>query len=465
MTTRISFGCIHDPFVDYVLTLMHSFLGLELLPVQEGAHLTYGIPSQSAVLSIPRVTAYTEATIPQPPDNAAYEAAHHSGVPFPYDLFAAVRFWITDEGHSTAPNSAFDTHERLKPKASVQGRLGLLNTPMVNAYLLHFRYWVEVRLDLRVPGRLPKGRRCVVALSHDVDNPVNPGSLAHTVWLAGACVARRRFRAALGHVRDMPRRLYNRIGQQGERYWLFDEVVDAEARHGFQSTFFFSPTPRFWSSGDARDVPYDLRAPAFSKVFESLSRKGAEVGLHIGYRARDVAEQIRDERLCLERASGVKIHGARHHYWHMQRPFWSTLEAHAAAGLAYDCSVAFNAEPGWRLSMGWPFKPWNPLTGQIIDCVQLPTVVMDGAYFYDGQLSAQQAVDAFSRELDMLKTYESCAAIDWHVRTAYPGSRRYREWGEAYLGILELLAGDSEVEVTTCAEAAKYAMGLSQGVK
>ena len=69
-------------------------------------------------------------------------------------------------------------------------------------------------------------------------------------------------------------------------------------------------------------------------------------------------------------------------------------------------------------------------------------------------MTVQAAVDAFSQQLNTLKAHQGIASIDWHVRTSFPGSTVYRDWGNAYLGILEVLAGDTEVTVMTCTEAA-----------
>ena len=65
----------------------------------------------------------------------------------------------------------------------------------------------------------------------------------------------------------------------------------------------------------------------------------------------------------------------------------------------------------------------------------------------------EAAVARFRELLGELKCYGGVAALDWHVRTSYPSSDRYRVMSETYLRILQTLAADSDVEVGSCREA------------
>ena len=61
--------------------------------------------------------------------------------------------------------------------------------------------------------------------------------------------------------------------------------------------------------------------------------------------------------------------------------------------------------------------------------------------------------DPFAGEwIDRLVDAGGCGAIDWHVRTAFPGNRAFAEWGRAYLAILDALAARSDLFVTSCSD-------------
>lgn len=366
-----------------------------------------------------------------------------------YDPMSALRYWLTDQGNERLGQDAWDAHGRLRHRASAQARFGVIAP--VNDHLGRLREWVQSALPAPVPE--PFGPyRAVILLSHDVDDPLNPGSVRHRSWIASRAGARGRGRTAWKYARRTLRALRRRWRRQ--RHWLFEEIIDAEAKHGFQSTFFFASRPWFREGVNPLDVDYDVRGPHFARVFDQIRDAGSEVGLHISYGASSVPGAIAEERQWLEEAAGGPVFGSRHHYWHMARPFWPTLRAHQEAGLRYDSSVAFNDEPGLRLGVAFPFQPWLPDTGEGLDIVQLPVCAMDGAYFY----KEGQTVDAATAELaslvDDLKACRGLASIDWHVRTSWPGSEQFSEWGRTYLELLDLLAADPEVLVMTCKQAA-----------
>jgi len=446
-----------SPFVHYALDLVERIAGLSFVPVEPGASPVAGVYygndlQRPCALRIPFAPGYTAQTVPglPGPDDAP---GHDPQMPFPFDLFAAIRFWVADEGNAIAPPDAFDSHERILANRSAQESRNLREVPIVNAYVWLLADWIEARTVARRQTRLLSGQKCMVVLSHDIDDPINPGDWRHGLQLVGNAARRGRVRRALAYANDLRRRLRSRWHRPNDRHWLFREVLDAESRYGFRSTFFFASTPRFEAGAAPFDVDYDVQDRRFGPVLREITQRKSEIGLHISYNARESANLIASERQLLERASGVPVHGSRHHYWHMRRPFWSTLADHAQAGLRYDTSVGFNEAPGLRLGVAFPFYPWNPMTQQAIPVLQIPTFLMDGAFFYDSKIDVQSALSWFARLLENLKRHQGVAAIDWHCRTSFPGSLQYQRWGEAYLAILAILAADPEVRVGSCEEA------------
>ncbi len=449
-----------DPFVDYALDLAGGWLGhdLELAAPGDGpVDILHGDAGERpARLRIPRVARYTADDVPCPEPPRAGDPPPDDTLPF--DLFAAMRFWLADEAHEDERDPAsFDARGRLLARASAGARTGTLERPVVNAYLLHLRRHVEARLDAPARRALPAGRRCVVALSHDVDRPIDPRDPRTEIGLAlrGALRGVRPAEAAENAARRVARSGIALATREG-RHWLFDEVVAEEARRGFRSAFYFAATHRYARGGHANDVGYDLRSPRMRAVARSLRERGTEVGLHIGYLAGGDATAIARERAIAEEASGGPVAGARHHYF-MPHPFWAALEAHGRAGLRYDTSVGFNEAPGYRLGIALPFRPFNPLTGRAVSCVQVPTFAMDAALFAAPGTDADAAVAHVERLVAALKAAEGVASLDWHDYSSYPGSRSHAAWGRAYLGVLDLLAADPEVAVLRPDEAAALA--------
>ncbi len=420
-------------------------------PTGEVGDIIYGDGDRPCALRIPKQPPFSAATVPGVPGEAEHDAASRPGAPFPFDLFEAVRFWLTDRGNLALEQQAYDIHDRLLAEASVQERLGVREIPIVNAYLLLLRHWLEQRLGIPAQSRLPQGKKCVIVLSHDVDNPLDPGDPRHEVWLAGLALAKRRRRPFTTQLLNTLIRTRDRMKNSRDRHWVFKEIMRAEDRYGFRSTFFFASTSCV--AGHPLDVAYDIRTPRFRSLMRELPENGWEVGLHASYCARESSTTLRLEKTKLEQVAAREVKGTRHHFWHLARPFWSTLQDHEVAGLSYDTSIAFNEQPGYRIGIASTFQPWNPDLQCAIHTVQIPTVAMDGAFFYHPGQTTAAVLSRMQGLLDTLKKYEGIAAIDWHEYTSYPASTRFRVWGETYLELLAMLAADREIHVCNCEQA------------
>jgi hypothetical protein len=444
-----------DPFVDYAIELIARATGIRLVATLhpgDPVDVYYGEDeARPARLRIPRVARYAAATVPRVPDADGLEERETAAAAFPFDLFSAIRFWLADEGNADAPADAYDEHERLRAERSVQEALGVRVVPVVNAYLLHFRAWAQSRTGVAGASALPAGKRCVVVLSHDVDSPIDPVSSRHAAGAAWSNVrrARKPFRSLAYAAGAAAHALRWRALDASGRHRVFDDVMDAEERHGFRSTFFFAGLSRFDPEGTRLDVGYDVRRAPLPESVRAVVSRGFGLGLHVGYAARADATRMAAERQRLEAVAGARATGTRHHYWHMAQPFWRSLEAHAAAGFDFDSSVGFNSAPGFRLGVALPFHPWNPETGARVPVLQVPVLVMDGMLMEQPDASPETVAERLDGLLEGLKRFEGVAAIDWHEYTAFPASKRYRRWGEAYLALLDRLAADPAVAVQT----------------
>ena len=445
-------------FLPVAVELIGRFCGLQLVPSRTGDRSqpvdVYHGPDvgRPCRLRIPYVEAYDESSVPALPEWSACKPGG-PGTPFPFDLFSAIRFWLADEGNAKAePGRDLDKRDRLLGDRSAQSRKGCREIPIVNAYLVLFTRWVEERFGVRLPGPLPPGKRCAVILSHDADDPLDP-TPRKFLWLAARNLPYHPFRAARCLSWWMISAAKRLRGENRDRHWLFEDIMKAEDRWGFRSTFFFSVVPAFARGASRLDVLYDVHQKQFAPLFRKLSAEGWEIGLHASYHARQSYHRIAEEKRTLEQAAGAAVLGNRHHCWHTGWPFWATLQDHARAGLQYDSSVAFNETPGYRLGIAFPCHLWDPGSGERISTLQIPCAVMDGAYFYRPNQTVEAVLKHFDGLLQGLKRCLGAVAICWHVRTSYPASRRFELWGKAYLEILRLLAADPEVLVQSCSQA------------
>lgn len=457
--SRAATAFLHNqsPYHEYVLELLGEQLGVRFETVPDlhrgRVELYHGNDhTVDCTIRVPAVDHYTEATIPLLPTDADRARALDPTASFPFDLFSAIRFWMSDEANAAAPPEAINDHDQLVAAASAQHRLGVLDVPIINAYLQLFLDFLRGRCGLGRLRWIPDGKRCVVVLSHDADTPIDPGDPRHAAWRAGHSLRGGDVLQAGRHALSAAARTARRLRQRRERAWLFEELTAVETRLGFRSTFFFCARSRSDPHGSPFDESYDIAAPRFRRLFASLHDGGFEVGLHASYNARDDVRLLTEECERLERISGLPVLGNRHHYWHMNQPFWSTLDDHAAAGLVYDSSVAFDESPGYRLGFAFPCKLWNPIRDGRIEAIQIPTMVMDGGYFYRQGQTVDAVLAHFEQLMHNLKRFGGVAAINWHPRACMPLDGPFLQWGQAFTAILDMLASDHEVSVQSMAE-------------
>jgi hypothetical protein len=436
-------------FVDHVLELISEFCGILIRKrdTRDGHVDVYhgNDGARACSIRIPVVQRYTVESIPLASSSEDDESVFVSGAPFPFDFFSATRFWLADEGNVELADSAYDSHERLIASQSANERIGVRDLPIVNTYLIALRRWLQARLGVVGHSHLPAGKKCILVLSHDVDRPLDPLNLGPTLKLAANSFVRGGSISSVWYGSIAAGKALHALGtDRTARQWLFDELADEEERRGFRSTFFVAPTSRFSKEGSYFDVEYDVRQPKFRNASLSLVERGFEIGLHVGYHTRGDVTRLRREKELLEDAVGTSVIGSRHHYWHLGRPPWPALQAHGDIGICYDSSMAFNDARGYRLGTAFPFRPWNPELERPIECLQIPTVLMDRD---ENGFSVEAALARLEGVLECLKRCEGIAAIDWHQETALPRSKRFRRLGQAYLASLDLLAADPQVAV------------------
>jgi hypothetical protein len=365
-----------------------------------------------------------------------------------FDLISAIGALLTDAVNAGRPR---DRHARLPFAASFQAEQLVGEEPLVDRYIEALRVVVRRELDADLRSRWPEGKRAAIGLSHDVDRPYKWGILR--------AIREGRHPPTIGELpRYAAKAVYTAL-QRARRpvddFWLFERVVEAEQRHAFRSTFFFASMPAFGAWGTFEDVYYDLAWPRFRPVFASLREAGFGIGLHASYGAHRGLERLAFERDRLSDLSGVEPRGLRHHLWHLGRDEPAALRLHERAGFAFDASLAFNDHLGFRRSVALPFRPWDPLEQRPLRTLQLPTFCMDGNLFYGGS-SVADAIRQVERYLAAIKAVGGFGSIDWHVRASIPANREFRPWGEAYMAILEQLAADPEVWVTSLDEVAAW---------
>lgn len=204
------------------------------------------------------------------------------------------------------------------------------------------------------------------------------------------------------------------------------------------------------------DTFYDISEKKFRDVIKYLDDNGFEIGLYASYLAYKSKDFFDFEKNNLEKTFGKRVVGNRHHYWHMNpKKIWETSQIHAESGLLYDTSVCLAKHPGFRYSICSPFHFFNQDTKTEINCLELPSVLMDDHLFgYRKYLEYNNYEKEIDVLVDAVKKYNGLLVLDYHVRVF--NSDFFPDWLKSYEYIIKKINEASDYYCDTPENIAKY---------
>jgi hypothetical protein len=372
-----------------------------------------------------------------------------SGLPWGY-LGGGVPFSWTSRDNQTLIQSGFDllgpvlraisrAAEREEPAAWAHARLEdlpagerhLALTPWVDQILRLLARLLDLEPHEEEAGALPRwpGRaRFAVALSHDVDMLFKwrLRSALRLLLESPRWLLEGRRRQLAGRWRE----LLDRLRGGADPWFLVDELMDLEERHGLHATLLFLARPR-----DHQTFRYHLDRAQVRGLLARIRRRGFETALHGGWGSHRSASRLAAERHRLERLSGGGTAVVRQHW--LRFLVDGTWSAQQGAGLAVDSSLGFNDRPAFRAGTSLPFRPVD-MAGRARPLLELPLILMDSQLFDEQGLTAPAAARQSSEVLELVRRGRGLLTVNWHPHTLcqadFPGRRELLE------GLLQRIA-------------------------
>ena len=231
------------------------------------------------------------------------------GVPTTLTDEQADRFWAAfsrqEERHALR-----DTHGNFPPERAELMQVGVLENPPLHGEILALEHRYAT-----APPRWPRGHRFAACLTHDVDRIVKLPWRERwremmTLWGTTPWPQKARWSAAAGVFA-----LGAMLGQSDIA--LYDPWMDAEARHGFHSTFFVLPEhplaptthDHFYRYADA--VGFRGQRMPFAEATRQAHAAGWEIGLHGSYMSAFDERIFTDDKAQLETLLAAPVRSAR----------------------------------------------------------------------------------------------------------------------------------------------------------
>ena len=330
------------------------------------------------------------------------------GLAMSVDIFGSIFFMVTR--YEEVVETRRDVHGRFRACDSVMGQLGLTHRPVVDEWTELL--WAAIKLIWPQLTRRQNDFR--LRLVHDVDQPwatwrrSNARVLRSALW---DLAVRRRPTLALERTRAM---LHRRAAQVvDDPYDTFDTLMDISERHGLRSGFFFL------SGIDERDseFSYHLDDEPVQRLLRRVGSRGHEVGLHTSYASHEhplrVASEFRALQTAATRAGITQdAWGVRQHYLRFGVP--GTWRAQDTAGLAYDSTLGFAEELGFRAGTCMEFPVFDLLSRQPLRLREVPIVAMDVTLFEYLEVTREEALQQIVRIVDVCKRYRGQAVVLVH---------------------------------------------------
>jgi hypothetical protein len=323
------------------------------------------------------------------------------------DIFGSIFFQLTR--YEELVCSTRDEHGRFPAAASLAHAEGFLSRPLANEY-------VEI-LWTALAGLWPRLVRCERSsserLSHDVDWPLHPALSAARAARAALGDVVRRHDGGMALTRLKAMRARRHADHRADPYNTFDFIMDLSERRGLRSAFYFMS-----GRTDTRfDGTYSLEDPWIGALIRRIHERGHELGLHPSYATFRDPEAICAERdALLQRCERLGVEqaqwGGRQHFLRWENP--TTWRGWEQAGLAYDSSLGFSMNPGFRCGTCFEYPAFDLLSRRRMGLRERPLVAMEMGLFDDPAGADREGLDTIAELRRRCELFGGDLTLLWH---------------------------------------------------
>ncbi len=319
-----------------------------------------------------------------------------------------------------------DLYGRFPWKSSIQYSLGITQKPVVNYYFEQILDAFERFCQLnglefkRLTREAP-----VLFLSHDVDR-IKKYTLRNLVisvfQLLGIKPGSLGTSDQLKMIRDYAKGI---LFFRKNPYWNFQEMVALEDKLKICSTWFFLEKTKMNNSR------YHFRDLKIRDLINFLSESGHEIGVHGTFESSEDQDAMNGGIQRLKAVCKSPVKGIRQHFLKFRNP--TTSEIQINAGLAYDASLGFAEQVGFRNSYAYPFRLYDFNKNKAMDIWQLPLNVMEATFLEYLELPTASIPETIQPLLDEVMRFKGVFSLLWH------NCRLDEEWTPGINAVYECL--------------------------
>ena len=306
-----------------------------------------------------------------------------------------------------------DNHDRFPATASVAYKAGFLDRPIVNEYLeilwecLH-SLWPDLKR---------KERKAVNFITCDTDWPFDPAAFRFISAMKKAARLLIKEKKPIAALQAGWTYLAAKLGikvKDNDRDSI-SWMMDVNEAAGNRVAFYFIA-----HNTSKLDTLEDFDAPRMRALFQEITRRGHEIGLHPGYEtynnpanftktANELKRVLQEENITQDTIGG------RQHFLR-----WDTAQTPhlwEQNGLAYDSTLSFADKTGFRCGVCYEFTMYDLLNRKPFKLKQRPLIVMECTIIaprYEGLGYTEQAMQRFSYFKKVSHQFNGTFNLLWH---------------------------------------------------
>lgn len=190
-------------------------------------------------------------------------------------------------------------------------------------------------------------------------------------------------------------------------WWNFEYLTTLEKKNGIISTFYF-----LQKDIKHRDSYYNFSDPEIKELIHKLIDLDCEAGIHGTISSASDLENMRWQKLELEKITGSAIKGVRQHNLIYSNP--ETARIHQEAKYQYDSTLGFAEHEGFRNSYCHPFRLYNFQQDKAFDCWEIPLNAMDVTLFHYRNMDIKSAKENLLKLISEIKKFNGIFSLLWH---------------------------------------------------
>ncbi|MES2651614.1 MAG: polysaccharide deacetylase family protein [Bacteroidota bacterium] len=353
-------------------------------------------------------TTFGDQEVPFPVKNSA----------LPFDVFAA-SFYFLSRYEEYLPFNA-DEHGRYPAEQSLQYRLNVLDTPVIDGWALILKNILLKKFPNLIFGK----RKFKFIPTIDVDRAYHfksSGIVKNTARILKAAI-----KLNTEKVVDI---ILTGLGQT-DPFDTYDYLAEIHERYQLTPTFFFLLAKEGHQEFDQNISPED---ESFTALISKIALK-ANVGLHPSYASNTETKKIKEELISLQAITHQRIDTSRQHFLKLHLPH--TYLKLIKAGINHDYSMGYASQIGFKAGTCTPFFWYDLQLEKQSHLTVHPFAAMDVTLQHYLRLSPEQAIAKLNQLIASVKLVDGTFCSLWH-NESISETGRWKGWKAVYEQLLK----------------------------